>query len=99
METVHLHRDGAIARISFDDPPHNCLTTAMFAELGRHVREIDADPYIRVALLSGTGGKLFTVGADIREMDVHARLENRRGEADRWLGEVQRPLSAIEASS
>lgn len=99
MGTVHLRHDGAIARIVFDNPPHNCLTTAMFEQLGRHVRGIEDDPDVRVALLAGEGDHLYTVGADIREMDVHARREDRRGETDRWLGQIHDVLGAIEGSS
>jgi enoyl-CoA hydratase len=68
MGTIQLSREGAVARLVIDNLPRNYLTTAMFEQLGRHVREIEADPDLRVAVIYGNGDRLYTVGADIREM-------------------------------
>ena len=69
MGTIEMYRDGAVARLVIDNLPRNYLTTAMFEQLGQHVREIEADPELRVAVIYGSGDRLYTVGADIREME------------------------------
>ena len=68
MGTIQLYRDGAVARIVIDNLPRNYLTTAMFEQLGQRVREFEDDPDLRVAIIQGNGDRLYTVGADIREM-------------------------------
>lgn len=99
MGTIQLYRDGAVARIVIDNLPRNYLTTAMFEQLGERVREFEDDPDLRVAIIQGNGDRLYTVGADIREMEPVTHLEDRHEEAVRWLGQVHAVLDRIERSS
>jgi enoyl-CoA hydratase/carnithine racemase len=98
MENVRYQREGSVAILTFDHPPHNTLTTEMFEQLGRYVAEIDADPDLRVVVIQGAGDRLFTVGADIGEMDVRASLDDRSAQASRWLQGIHDVLRAIEES-
>lgn len=41
---VQMQREGHVSTLIFGNPPRNMLTTGMFAELGRHVHVLDADP-------------------------------------------------------
>jgi enoyl-CoA hydratase len=99
MGTIEMVRDGAVARIIIDNLPRNYLTTAMFEQLGRHVREIENDPELRAAIIQGNGDRLYTVGADIREMEPFTHLEDRRNETVQWLSQVRAVLDLIEQSS
>lgn len=99
MGTIEMHRDGAVARLVIDNLPRNYLTTAMFEQLGQHVRIIENDPAIRVAIIQGNGDRLYTVGADIREMEPFTHLEDRHEETVRWLSQVHAVLDRIEHSS
>jgi enoyl-CoA hydratase/carnithine racemase len=58
----------------------NALNRAVVQGLDRAWSEIDADPAVRVAVLSGAGGRAFSAGADLKERTV-----TDQGPADfRW---------------
>ena len=62
--------DGAIGRITFDNPErHNAITPDMFAALATVVDVFEHDPAIRVVVISGAGGRAFASGADIGNLD------------------------------
>jgi len=59
-------KDGAIARVLFDNPTaHNALTHQMWCDLRDTCREIANDPTVRVVVFRGVGGKAFISGTDI----------------------------------
>lgn len=99
MGTIQMYREGAVARIVIDNLPRNYLTTAMFQQLGQHVEEFENDPDLHVAVIHGSGDRLYTVGADIHEMEPITHLEDRHDEAVRWLGQVHAVLDRIEHST
>jgi enoyl-CoA hydratase/carnithine racemase len=99
MGTIEMYREGAVARIVIDNLPWNYLTAAMFEQLGRHVQAIENDPDLRVAVIHGNGGRLYTVGADIREMEPFTHLADRHDETVRWLTYVHAVLGLIDHSS
>jgi len=99
MGTIEMYREGAVARLVIDNLPRNYLTTAMFEQLGRHVREIENDPDLLVAVIHGNGDRLYTVGADIREMEPFTHMADRHDETVRWLSGVHDVLDRIDHSS
>ena len=61
--------EGAIGRIVFNNPErHNAITTDMFAALATVVDAYEADPEVRVVVISGSGGRAFASGADIANL-------------------------------
>jgi len=59
-------RDGAVATVTLDRPAKlHALTPAMLDELEACARALDADPQVRVVVLTAGGEKAFCVGADI----------------------------------
>jgi enoyl-CoA hydratase/carnithine racemase len=61
-----FEKDGAVARIRFDNPAaYNALTHDMWFELRDTARAIADDRDIRVVTFRGTGGKAFISGTDI----------------------------------
>jgi len=61
-----VEKEGAVARIRFDNPAqHNALTKQMWHELRDVARDIAADAAIRVVTFRGVGGKAFISGTDI----------------------------------
>lgn len=65
---VHLQRDGAVARITFDRPAaRNAMTWKMYKRLGEICAELREDKTVRAAVLRGAGGKAFIAGTDISQ--------------------------------
>ncbi|MGA8401815.1 MAG: enoyl-CoA hydratase [Stellaceae bacterium] len=63
-----FEKDGAIGRIIFNNPArHNAVSLDMWQAVGQIMEDFEADPAIRVIVLSGAGGKAFVSGADISE--------------------------------
>ncbi len=61
-------RDDQIAILTFNRPDKmNALSTALLRQLDDTLHQIEADPAIRVVILTGAGEKAFVAGADIGE--------------------------------
>ncbi|HEY7674060.1 MAG TPA: 3-hydroxyacyl-CoA dehydrogenase NAD-binding domain-containing protein [Burkholderiales bacterium] len=69
MQPAELSVRGAVAVISFNNPPMNTLAHAMRAALQEHLRRALADPAVRAVVLIG-GGRAFCAGAEIREFNL-----------------------------
>jgi enoyl-CoA hydratase/carnithine racemase len=64
-EHVESHRDGAAVTITINRPEkRNALTVAMYAALADAVGAANADPGVRVIVLTGAGGA-FSAGNDL----------------------------------
>ena len=66
---VSLHRHGAVAVVTIDNPPVNALSTAVRQGLLDAVSALNADPSVVAVVLHGGHGR-FIAGADIREMSL-----------------------------
>ncbi len=83
-ENILLERDGALATITINRPKVlNALSQATIAEIGQALREVEADPELRVAIITGAGEKAFVAGADINELRALASAEAARALAER----------------
>jgi enoyl-CoA hydratase len=86
--TVSLNRPGAL----------NAMDTATYGEVTAALRRIEADPEVRVGIVTGNGGRAFSAGADLKEM--HSRPPGDEPwapwRAERWdLGlTISKPLIA-----
>jgi enoyl-CoA hydratase/carnithine racemase len=69
-DVVKLRREGAhVAVLTIDRPQRrNAISGAVAQALDRHVKAIEADPTVRVAILTGAGTQAFCAGADLKEM-------------------------------
>jgi enoyl-CoA hydratase/carnithine racemase len=71
-EEVHYHADGGIALITIDRPDSlNALDDACYRRLWDLLRAFDADPDLRVAIVTGSGGRAFSVGSDMKQAFWH----------------------------
>ncbi|QKV90773.1 enoyl-CoA hydratase/isomerase family protein [Streptomyces sp. NA02950] len=71
-EGVRYERDGHIARVTIDRPHVlNAVDSAAHARLNRIWAGIEADPDVRVVVLTGAGERSFCTGADMSENAVH----------------------------
>ena len=74
---MQSRREGAIGHMIFDNPEkHNAVSLAMWEEAEAILADFEADPAIRVVVISGAGGRAFVSGADISE------FEKARGTAE-----------------
>ncbi len=80
---------GAVAAITFHNPPMNTLALAMRLAVLERVRQAIGDPMVKSIVLTG-GGRAFCAGAEIREFNTPAALASP---TSREL------MAAIEASS
>ena len=67
-ETILYEIDDRVALITLNRPErHNALSQKLCAEIIDAVRTADQDPSVRVLVITGTGGKAFSAGYDIKE--------------------------------
>jgi len=66
--TVVLNRPGAL----------NAMDTGTYEEVTAALERIEADPEVRVGIVSGAGGRAFSAGADLKEM------HNQPHGGERW---------------
>lgn len=102
-QLIQLARDAQVATVTVNRPEKlNSLTPTMLDQLEQCVRELDADPEVRVVVLTGAGEKAFCVGADINEwaalqpLDMWRRWVRRGHQVfDQWARLRQPVITAI----
>jgi len=95
-DTVALTRTDAVLEIRLNRPEKkNALTRAMYDAMADAFAQVDNDPSLRVALLTGTGDT-FTSGNDISDFQSRGTGDGRSA-ASRFLptiSSMQKPLIA-----
>ena len=77
VSTVVTEIDGPVAILRVSRPAAlNALNTDVLVDLGQALETVEADPSIRVAIITGEGNA-FVAGADIKEMVTKTPLEAR----------------------
>ncbi len=62
---LKINRNGQILEIVLDRPKANALDAPSSWEMGRLFADFRDDPNLRVAILTGAGGKFFSSGWDL----------------------------------
>jgi enoyl-CoA hydratase/carnithine racemase len=90
-----LSVDGAVATLTINRPAkHNALTVAMWRELAAICAQLDADPGLRVLVVTGAGPS-FCAGADISSLsEDEAVLKSVVETAERALRNLAMPTIA-----
>jgi len=71
-ENIQLEKNNFIATILLNRPEKlNAVTPEMAGALSEAAAEVNADPAIRVVVLTGVGPKSFCAGSDIKELDSY----------------------------
>ena len=71
-ETLKVDRNGPVMEITFNRPEKkNALTRDMYSGVVAAFEEAEADPTVRVLLLTGAGDT-FTSGNDIKDFQARA---------------------------
>ncbi len=77
VSTVVTETDGPVAILRVSRPAAlNALNTDVLEDLGEALEAVEADPALRVAIITGEGNA-FVAGADIKEMVTKTPLEAR----------------------
>ena len=76
--------DGHVATITIDRPHKlNSMTVAMDRRMNELVYEINNDDTVRTVVLTGTGGRAFSAGSDITDLDGYGTNWQYRNRMDR----------------
>jgi enoyl-CoA hydratase/carnithine racemase len=91
-DLVLLDRDGAIAKVTLNQPTRlNAVNIAMWRRLREIFAELDADDGLRCVILAGAAERAFSVGADISE------FEDNRSTIDKARRYHERTHAAMQA--
>lgn len=98
---IQLVRDGHVATIALNRPGKlNAMTVSMDEALNAMVYEINNDDQIRSVVLHGRGGRAFSAGSDISDLDAygsHWSYRNRfdaRKDYARGIWLIRKPVVA-----
>jgi enoyl-CoA hydratase/carnithine racemase len=101
-EQLRVEQDGRVATITFNRPEaRNAMTFPMYERLHDLCEAFDADPGVRVVVLTGAGDKAFVSGTDIRQfLDFKTRedalgYEQRIGRVLRRIYTMTKPTIAM----
>ena len=93
-QTLLVSLDGPVATITLNRPEKlNALTLPMLAALEEAVLAIDADPEVRVVVITGSGAKAFSAGADVVAWSSLAPLDMWRT----WTRTGHRVMERLES--
>jgi enoyl-CoA hydratase/carnithine racemase len=82
-EPVLFSVQGGVAQITLNRPAKmNALNPEMIVRLARCWQEVEADPSVRVAILTGAGERTFCAGADLGRLTP--LLTRARAAEDEW---------------
>jgi enoyl-CoA hydratase/carnithine racemase len=85
---VSLHRDGHVALIEIDRPPHNHVTVELMHHLANALTVVDAERELRATVLL-TAGKSFCAGADLVAPTGIAHAEGNTGISGLYIEAVR----------
>jgi enoyl-CoA hydratase len=68
-ETIILEKKERVAVLTLNRPPMNPLNRRMYAELMQAAGELDADPEVKVVVITGAGEKAFAAGLDVTDVE------------------------------
>ena len=93
--TAEVDEQG-IGRMVFNNPArHNALSLDMWQGIADILAHFEADDDVRVAVMSGAGGKAFVSGADISEFDAKRSNAEQRAEYNRTSARGGRALDTF----
>jgi len=92
-DAIRVDRAGRRANVVLDrGEKRNALTLAMWRELARTFRDLDADDDLRCIVLRGSGEQDFSAGADISEFQS---VRSDRAQAREYGATVESAIAAI----
>ena len=91
-----IHRDdrNPVAILTLDNPPLNVLSQALYRRLESMLDDLAASPEIRAVVLTASGERAFSAGADIKEFTGAANPERWRSKIE-YIYDVSEKLAAL----
>jgi enoyl-CoA hydratase len=83
-ELLRLAVEGRVATLTLDSPPVNAIGSAMLAALERALDELEAQAEVSVLRIR-SAGKMFSAGADLKEIGGWAGSPTGAAEMGAWL--------------
>jgi enoyl-CoA hydratase len=98
-ETIILEKKERVATITLNRPPMNPLNRQMYEELGQVAEELNADPEVKVVIITGAGDKAFDAGLDVKEVEGKSVIEMKdfwacSRDASSRLAGIEKPVIA-----
>jgi enoyl-CoA hydratase/carnithine racemase len=76
-DKIIIRKEGPIGHLVFNNPDKlNAISLDMWEGMGKGVEQLEADPEVKVIVLSGTGDKAFVAGADVSKYEEERMGEN-----------------------
>lgn len=99
-DLVVVERESGVGWITIDHPPANALSWAVIAGVREGLRELEADPKVGAAVLTGRGDRFFVAGADIGEFvsDGPERTHAKIADGQQLTLEMERSRLPIVAA-
>jgi enoyl-CoA hydratase len=99
-ETIILEKKERIATVTLNRPPMNPLNRRMYEELAQVSGELNADPEIKVVIITGAGEKAFAAGLDVKEVEGKSVTEIRdfwacSRDASERVAAIEKPVIAV----
>ena len=95
-DAMLVDRDGAIGWITFCNPARrNAVSLAMWQALHGIVRDLAAEPEVRVIVVRGAGEEAFVSGADISEFEELRSSRETVGRYNRIAAEATEALRCV----
>jgi enoyl-CoA hydratase/carnithine racemase len=89
---VRLASEEGVSTLTLDRPSKlNAISPEMLAELDRLIAELDVDPNVRTVIVTGSGDRAFSVGADVNAWAALEPLDMWRS----WIREGHRVLRRL----
>lgn len=93
-ERVLLNLEGAIAQITLNSPPANCMNLSAFISLREKLNEVETDPAVRVIILTGQGKKGFCAGFDLTAGGDAPKINKMAQEVCNQIENTSKPVIA-----
>jgi enoyl-CoA hydratase len=78
---IRVEWQGPVVVLTLNNPPLNVLTTPLLDQLHERVLELTRDRRVRAVVITGSGDRAFSGGANVREMLPMTRAEATRHSA------------------
>jgi enoyl-CoA hydratase len=97
FQYILVERDEQIGIVTLNRPKElNALSMPLIAEVGEALSAFDRDESIRCMVITGAGEKVFSAGADIKEMTDKSPIDMLMGGFEAWekLRRLHKPVIA-----